>query len=60
MKKKLNLNHLKVTSFTTEVEKENQKTVKGGVTEPFCTTWMVTNGMVILDCWVTDAGNEQQ
>lgn len=30
MKKKLNINALKVTSFVTDLEKQNMNTVKGG------------------------------
>ena len=54
MKKKLKLTEMKVQSFTTEVNLENLKTAKGGVTNPFCTTWMITNAHVNLTCWETD------
>ena len=56
MKKKINLRKLKVTSFSTDMDSESQKKAKGGFSAT-CFCWMITNGNVNLDCWVTDTND---
>jgi hypothetical protein len=48
--KKLNLNSLKVTSFVTSLEKNNQETLRGGVTENCGASFNACPSVPVNDC----------